>query len=83
MSDLSSGVTDPQTQDYIDAFTIDSPDGQEVTWYFAAKTYDINGRISEWSNQVEAIVDFTKPGAPEIIDLILKIGGKKVRIIIK
>lgn len=83
MTDLRSGVTDPMTQDYIDTFTIDSPGGAETTWFFAAKTFDIMGRESDWSNQVEAIVDFRKPGAPEIIDLILKVGGKKVRIIIK
>jgi len=58
---------------YTQDFTLTSPTGQTVTYYFVLTAFDSSGNESGFSNEVMAKVDFLAPGVPVNLRVTIKV----------
>ena len=49
---------------YEGSTVLDSPDNQEIEWFFVLTAFDTDGNESGASNEVSDVIDFLAPGSP-------------------
>jgi hypothetical protein len=52
---------------------IPAPDGQETTFFFALTAVDKSGNASDYSNEVQATLDFQGPADPQNFSVTIKV----------